>query len=294
MKTVTPGYYPEFHCIADRCRHSCCIGWEIDIDSNTLARYRTVGGTLGDRLAAHIADGAFVLDEQERCPFLNEQGLCDIITGLGEDALCAICADHPRFRHFYGDRVELGLGLCCEAAAELVLSQTQPMVFAESGNEQATAAEQAFFALRQQLLTVLQDRAKPLSARLQEVLDTVDATIPVHDYAAVYRRLERLDESWTARLDDLRLPPPPLAPEWNVPFEQLAVYFLFRHLTDALEDGLFAERVALAVLSTQVLQSLFAAGDQTMAALVDLARAYSAEIEYSDENVDALLCRLSQ
>jgi lysine-N-methylase len=32
MKLIAPDTYPEFCCIADRCRHSCCIGWEIDVD----------------------------------------------------------------------------------------------------------------------------------------------------------------------------------------------------------------------------------------------------------------------
>ena len=32
MKIIAPNYYPAFRCIADKCRHSCCIGWEIDID----------------------------------------------------------------------------------------------------------------------------------------------------------------------------------------------------------------------------------------------------------------------
>ena len=35
MQNAYPDYYPLFHCIADRCRHNCCIGWEIDIDSRT-------------------------------------------------------------------------------------------------------------------------------------------------------------------------------------------------------------------------------------------------------------------
>ena len=34
----TPDFYRDFHCIADRCSDSCCIGWEIDIDPDTLAR----------------------------------------------------------------------------------------------------------------------------------------------------------------------------------------------------------------------------------------------------------------
>ncbi|MBQ8494631.1 MAG: flagellin lysine-N-methylase [Clostridia bacterium] len=294
MKTVIPHYYTQFRCIADRCVHCCCIGWEIDVDADTLARYRTVGGALGKRLAAQIVDGAFVLDAQERCPFLNAQGLCDIITELGEDALCEICAEHPRFRSFYSDREEIGLGLCCEEAARMVLTQTPPASFIETGSEQPTPEEQAFFAFRKRLLSVVQDRSQPLSARLQAALDMCGAAVPDRDWAAVYRALERLDESWTPRLAALQLPPPPLAPEWDVPLEQLAVYFLFRHLPGALEDGRLAERVAFTVLSTQVLQSLFAAGEQSMAALIELARAYSAEIEYSDENVDTLLCRLSR
>ena len=30
MQYVYPDYYPKFHCLAQRCRHSCCIGWEIE------------------------------------------------------------------------------------------------------------------------------------------------------------------------------------------------------------------------------------------------------------------------
>lgn len=117
MKYVMPTYYPEFECIAERCQHSCCVGWEIDIDDATQQKYRAVSGDMGERLRAGIAEdeqGAhFRLDEQERCPFLNQQGLCELILQLGKDSLCQICADHPRFRTFYSDRTESGLGLCC-------------------------------------------------------------------------------------------------------------------------------------------------------------------------------------
>ena len=39
MIAITPDYYNKFKCIANRCRHSCCIGWEIDIDDSTLQKY---------------------------------------------------------------------------------------------------------------------------------------------------------------------------------------------------------------------------------------------------------------
>ena len=47
MITVYPSYYKDFTCIAGDCRHSCCIGWEIDIDDETLEKYRSIGGAFG-------------------------------------------------------------------------------------------------------------------------------------------------------------------------------------------------------------------------------------------------------
>ena len=31
-----PDYFDEFECIAGRCRHSCCAGWEVEIDEKTF------------------------------------------------------------------------------------------------------------------------------------------------------------------------------------------------------------------------------------------------------------------
>ena len=129
MLTVYPDYYPAFRCIAGACRHSCCIGWEIDIDEESLARYQAMPGPLGERLRGHIsADDPphFVLGEGERCPFLNQDNLCDLILAGDEELLCQICDDHPRFRNFLPGYTEIGLGLCCEGAAQLILSQTEP------------------------------------------------------------------------------------------------------------------------------------------------------------------------
>ena len=124
MNLIMPDYYAQFSCIADRCRHNCCIGWEIDIDEDTLKKYSCVTGELGQRLNSNISldGGAHFVLSNERCPFLNELGLCDIITQIGNEYLCQICADHPRFRNFFDNRVEIGLGLCCEEAARLILS----------------------------------------------------------------------------------------------------------------------------------------------------------------------------
>ncbi len=34
--TLMPAYYKEFHCLADECRDSCCIGWAVTLAKRTI------------------------------------------------------------------------------------------------------------------------------------------------------------------------------------------------------------------------------------------------------------------
>lgn len=303
MRLIAPDYYHDFHCIADKCRHSCCVGWEIDIDPDTREKYRAVPSPFGERLNAAIDDGevsTFRLGADERCPMLNANGLCDLITTLGEDHLCQICADHPRFRNFYTGCTEIGLGLCCEEAARLVLTREEPMqliTLEEDGVDDLPDAEEtALLAARARLIAIMQDETQPLAARLDHLLDAVDFTIPGKNWAAFYRDLERLDPAWDDALD--MLASHGLAERPQDPFGACArfcVYLLYRHLPGALEDDDFAGRVAFCVLSTQVLAALCAAKENcTLADCIEYARMYSAEIEYSEDNIIALLDALEE
>ena len=94
MIIYRPSYYNEFKCIADKCRHSCCVGWEISVDDDTLKRYEDIDR---DDILCHIDDGQIMLCEGERCPFLKSDGLCRLIAELGDDYTSKICREHPRF-----------------------------------------------------------------------------------------------------------------------------------------------------------------------------------------------------
>ena len=310
MKLIAPDYYTKFKCIADRCKHSCCIGWVIDVDPDTLAYYHSVTGPLGERLKKGIDESGetahFILGEGERCPFLNQSGLCDLIIGLGEDSLCQICTDHPRYRNFYSDRTEIGLGLCCEAAGDLILKRqekTTLVVLEDDGeNEELDVPDESLLTWREQLFAIVQDRSLTIEERAAAILKAAEFTIPersLAEWAEIYMELERLEESWTDRLEELKSTdishaPSLDMPEWEIAFEQLLVYFLYRQLPFALDDGEYEGRAAFCVLSYRIIRDLCHVhavlhGSVDLDDLVEIARQYSAEIEYSDENVEALL-----
>ena len=296
MKIITPNYYQQFKCIAADCKHNCCIGWEIDVDTDTLAYYQSFPGDFGLRLQKSIAlddTPHFILEKQERCPFLNAGNLCDIISTLGEEGLCAICADHPRFRNEFSNRTEIGLGLCCEAAGRLILGQTEKtkLIEAEPNEESLLPEEQALLQLRETIFSILQDRSFPLQQRLDQINGLCgDAHFkPLSEWVEIYRDLERMDPAWDLYLDKIKEPSPT---RWEPALEKAAVYFTYRHLAGVLEDGLLYERIRFIILSVRMLSAL-AADAEDFEDLVEIARLYSAEIEYSDQNIDLLLQHLS-
>ncbi len=293
MKLIAPDYYTQFHCIADRCKHSCCIGWEIDVDEETLEKYDAVEGSFGERLRDNITqtDGTacFCLSETERCPFLNEKGLCDIILHLGEDYLSQICTDHPRFCSFYGDRTEIGLGLCCEEAGRLLLSRkerTKLIVLEDDGaDDMLSEDEELFFEFRSKLFSLAQNRELSLDERMSELSNAVGAAPSEKTFSKLisfYLSLERMDEAWTSLLtSEENVSEGDFFLRDDIPAEQLLVYFLFRHVSD-VESA--ASAVAFAVLSVKFIRFLCEKYRADFTRTIEIVRLYSSEIEYSEEN----------
>lgn len=294
MKRMAPRYMRDFKCIAGDCRHSCCIGWEIDIDEDTLEYYQSIEGEFGKRLQDNIAVeencAHFALGKDERCPFLNACGLCDIYTELGEEALCQICTDHPRFYNEIAGRLEMGVGLCCEAAAKLVLCQEDPFfldVLEDDGEEEVyDRIEDEILQVRRLYIGNVQNGAS--------LANFMPDRIFKKDWCAFFSSLERLDPKWSEELSKWKNAP---IGAWEEPmecfdrqFRNLICYFLYRHFPSA--DGVKGSvaRMYFAFLSYRVVRVLCVLRENcTLADLLDIARMYSAEIEYSEENTERIL-----
>ncbi len=303
MKEFYPFYYPKFQCIGGACPHNCCIGWEIDIDSETYLKYQGISGDFGNRIRQSVSledTPHFILQEAERCPFLNHENLCDIILEKGEDFLCQICNDHPRFRNFFSGCTEVGLGLCCEEAARLILSQKEPFTMPEKPLEILTAEEASFFRFRNDIFRKIEDRRLPLSERIASLCQGYGIAFPKkshQEWADIFLSLEHLDETWIQLLKALKQVDSVclLSAEWEIPLEQLFCYFIYRHLAGGLEDGRYGERILFAWLGVTIISSLASTQTDkplTLESFLEFVRLYSSEIEYSEENTEALLSLL--
>lgn len=309
MLKVYPDYYKSFRCIGGTCAHNCCIGWEIDVDEDTLEKYRTLEGSLGERLRCGITwdddQPHFIHGEDKRCPFLNKQNLCDIIATIGEEHLCVICSEHPRFTCELPGRVELGVGLCCEEAARIVIGKRDAVTLIHEG---VPEAEDEIISLRDKVIACLQDRSLSISDRVRNMLNLSDAFLPdrtVPEWAEYFTSLERLDEKWTdvltlilkgydsADTDGFNR----YMADRQHEYEQLLVYLIYRHMACGADVFDAASRAAFAALGHVLIYSAGACmwtrdGKFDFEDQIELVRLFSSEIEYSEDNLENIFDEL--
>ncbi len=291
MKLYAPVYYNNFSCIADRCRHSCCIGWEIDVDADTRALYDTLEGNYADTIRASIDNADpphFKLAAHERCPHLDAQGLCRIIKEYGHGALCDICREHPRFYHQTPHGIEVGLGLACEQACRIVLfaDNFDQMIEIDDLDGQPDAEAFDATALRARVYAILKDSTLSYDARLARISSEFGVSAGIRTdnaWCALLCGLEYLHKEHTALFMLYGTDADVMA--WQQPILVRALaYFVFRHCSDAANEADFAVSLGLALFLERLLASLIAAGHDAL----DAARIISEEIEYSEDNTETL------
>ena len=170
MKLYQPTCWKPFQCTASQCGDNCCIGWEIDIDPNSYARYQAVSGAFGDTLRANIQSGETPCFKMigERCAMLDGENLCQIYRRWGKEGLCQICRDHPLFTDTFGTRRETGLGLCCEEAARLLFTDRKPLTLYAADTSEPECPEEVETILVERM-TAVRDR---LFALLEKAVGT--------------------------------------------------------------------------------------------------------------------------
>lgn len=287
MRIYAPRYYTEFVCLADRCKHSCCIGWEIDVDDRTMERYTQLTDGYGKTIVDTIEMGDtphFKLDEHERCPHLDERGLCRIITTLGDEYLCDICREHPRFYNETARGMDVGLGMACEEACRLILNTDDYQTMIEVGecNGEPDVLSVDTLSRRADLYAILSNDAVPYAERVERVGQAHGISLSVvsdEEWRACLNGLEYMDEAHKEQMvsysSDRSTPS-----LFEKQLERALAYFIYRHCTEVYTEEEYRLSLGFCLFCERLLASLVKNG----VAIESAARMLSEEIEYSDEN----------
>jgi len=191
-----PNYYKEFSCIADKCEATCCAGWQIVVDEESLKKYKKVNGEFAERIKEGVdfKEGVFYQKKGKRCAFLNEHNLCDMYTALGEDAFCETCRRYPRHIEEYENIREFTLSASCPEAARILLSQKNPVQFYQM---EVDAPEEEFddfdpmvyeklLEARGEMLKLLQNRTISVAGRATALWDFIQVFQEEMDEGTVF------------------------------------------------------------------------------------------------------------
>lgn len=284
MKIYYPSYYEKFKCIADRCRHSCCVGWEIAVDDATMEKYNDMGDA---DILTHISQGEIVMKNGEGCPFLRPDGLCRLIADYGEDCISEICREHPRFYHRVGERIEMGIGASCEEAARLILSSDYiDFSCREYEIDRSSDTNLDSLTHRGRIYALLSENEASFDNKIDRISSEYGIENLFSDYDtwnSVLAGLELLDEG---HRESIFLKEVGENQENSLLYERFFAYLVFRHLSVATSEENLRARLGFCILLTKILMS---GKNGDFSEICELARLISEEIEYSEENTDSLI-----
>lgn len=299
MKLFAPKYYKDFSCIAEKCSHNCCIGWEIDIDSNTMERYSSLCKEKSYALelikSIDTEDGTphFILGDRERCPHLDSRGLCSIITELGEDLLCEICREHPRFYNDTYIGKEVGLGMACEEACRIILDSSEYNSFVEIDELCGKPLPCDFDTLekRTRLYDILGNDMLLHTEKLNIIYREFGISpqaLSDNEWRDMLFSLEYLEDShkklFSSYSSDISTPR-----ELEKTAERALAYYIFRHCTEALDENEYRASLGFCLFCERLLVSVLKAeGISEKDKAVTIARIISEELEYSEENTETI------
>lgn len=220
-----PKYMLTFKCIGSKCVDTCCAGWDINIDEDTYKKYINCTGELKDLVKDKFKEnknsndyfnkGFMILKEHNKCPFLNDDLLCDIHGNVGEDNLCITCKRFPRVYNIVDDIYEKsGLASCPEVCIKAFLNKDKMEFIESKENLDESAIEirriidteafegsdsllQYFWDIRINSINIIQNRKFSIEERLgilKSFYNKIDEYHNEKDFAAIEQLLEEYNE----------------------------------------------------------------------------------------------------
>ena len=298
MIIVTPKYYKNFKCIAGDCPDSCCQGWEVDADEKSLEYYKTLPDSLEIKQRINSVldkdefdNVIFRLAPKKRCPFLNEENLCDMHIAIGGEHTPVTCRNFPRFIYDFGGTREIGISFSCPVAAELIYNSDESLAFdSEINSDLPTINDidaELFIKLKQErtrAFEIIQNAAKPLDKRLCELLDFAkELQKEIENYEEggeeigfeeVLKNPELINPEYREKVDNFKLK----RIENSLANENIAAYFIYKYFLLAVYDKDVLSKAKMAAVGV-LINTYLGEGEWTM-------HLWSKETEHSQYNMD--------
>lgn len=175
---IYPNIYKQFECIGSACKKTCCAGWKINFDSETMEYYRNLNTDFGKKIQENIYEenGMTLLrmTSDKRCPFLDKDGLCQIYQECGPEHMGKTCRDFPRRRFTKGGNDMSALSLSCEAVLQILQDYSDPIRICVEGNtDMNTMDDISVYEIAQFIawgVEVLQDSSVPFGIAMGTVI----------------------------------------------------------------------------------------------------------------------------
>lgn len=325
MKYRKPKYYDEFSCAAGNCPETCCAGWQISIDEDSLIKYHHMKGDFARRLQNSI-DWMWDCFYQDngRCAMLNDKNLCDIQSHAGEEFLCETCREFPRHIEEFETVRELSLSLACPLIARKIINGDSILPLIEWETDEEDVFDEFDSALfiqlesnRRDIFHLLQNHSLPIDERLNTLANQYSDTQWIQNrYTQRKEELNVLNQlplqrnDWCEMLemaeemlynnsqetyDSLCCTFEALfEKEWEKTAEALCIYFIYTYYLGAVYDDMPSSKVKFSLFSISWIKELALAKwikNKDTFCWRDVERiawCYSRQMEHDDDNLLAL------
>ncbi|MDU5105548.1 flagellin lysine-N-methylase [Clostridium sp.] len=163
--------YDKFKCIADKCKFTCCNGWDINVDTNTYNKWKEKSelNYLLDnvRFIKSNGENSYLIKKETKgvCPLLSDEGLCNIVLNHGEEYLSSTCKSFPRIENNFEDVKEMTLSCSCPEVVNII-SNMKEKIYIESNEALSYIEDLGSLQIREALVNILQKEDITLENKL--------------------------------------------------------------------------------------------------------------------------------